>query len=814
VASHAGQTTVVMPKDRSVVREDKLMVFGRDEPSRKLAVEVRNSAGTQEGGIACDDQGQFKFQLRLQEGVNRIRVGDTPVEVFFSVAGPSPPGFRPLHLHSGGTQQCATCHGADGRVLGGGYPAVCLQCHVIETANPKYRGPLTEERHFKVSGSHCGRCHDPHGEQDMSLLRGTVSELCGQCHGDHGAQADLHGAYGEGSCMACHDAHISGFDKLLIQPVPGVCTSCHDEASEGPGDHPDVLTECTGCHDPHGQAGSGLVRKGLDERCRECHDDVGDGQTVHPALDEGCTVCHHPHREDDRERAAAGCGKCHDLDGEGGVWSRHGGLEIPVALCIRCHLPHAAPGDALVRDGMHEPVAERDCTACHQETAAGALPMEGTTAPCDDCHSILEDLVAEKATLHEPVGESDCTVCHDPHQSPRPALLRSAQPTLCGECHEVPEGAAGSMTHSAAETCSDCHQSHGGRKEQFLVRPPPALCLECHDDPEESGEELHPALEEGCTSCHLPHEGFPPAVLAEPERDLCLGCHDDPAGGAAQVHGAVKAGCSGCHEPHLWRREHLLRADPAELCALCHPFTEPAAGRIVHEPVADCTECHDPVAHGGPNRNFLETAPPELCLNCHDDPAAGGGEVHPALEEGCTACHDPHRGVSPGLLAGDTPAAPCLECHDDPTGGKAEVHPPVEEACSQCHEPHAGDNEALLLRPGSALCLGCHDDPVAGQALVHAPVRESCTRCHDPHAGDNGAFLVRTGNRLCLGCHDVAAHQHSLDAAAGIERFPDSAQVPVEDGIFACTGCHLPHGSMARSLLHDQGELCVACHKI
>ena len=310
----AGETTVVMPKDRAVVNGDKLLIFGKGEPSRKLTVQIENSAGNQEGEIGCDAQGQFKFQLRLKAGVNRIRVGGVQREVFLPAPGiPQPEGFLPLYLHTGAAQPCETCHGPDGKIVGGGYPDVCLQCHVIEAANPKYRGPLTEERHFQVSGSQCGKCHDPHGERDMSLLRGPIANLCGQCHGDHGPPGSLHGAFEEGSCMACHDAHVSGFPKLLIQPLPGVCTDCHDEAASGPGDHPDALTDCVGCHDPHGKAGSGLVRKRLDDRCLECHDAVADGQTVHPALDEGCSACHHPHRDDDLARAATSCDQCHEL---------------------------------------------------------------------------------------------------------------------------------------------------------------------------------------------------------------------------------------------------------------------------------------------------------------------------------------------------------------------------------------------------------------------------------------------------------------------------------------------------------------------
>ncbi|MDF1555565.1 MAG: hypothetical protein P1P84_21010, partial [Deferrisomatales bacterium] len=158
---------MVMPKDRSAVTTDRLLVFGKGDPSQSLTVGIENPAGSQKGAVQCDGAGQFKFQIRLEGGVNRIQVGDVRREVFLKGAGGQPPpGFLPLYLHAGGNQKCTSCHAPDGQVVGGGYPDVCLQCHSIEAANPRYRGPLTKERHFQVSGSQCGKCHDPHGERD------------------------------------------------------------------------------------------------------------------------------------------------------------------------------------------------------------------------------------------------------------------------------------------------------------------------------------------------------------------------------------------------------------------------------------------------------------------------------------------------------------------------------------------------------------------------------------------------------------------------------------------------------------------------
>ena len=93
-------------------------------------------------------------------------------------------------------------------------------------------------------------------------------------------------------------------------------------------------------------------------------------------------------------------------------------------------------------------------------------------------------------------------------------------------------------------------------------------------------------------------------------------------------------------------------------------------------------------------------------------------------------------------------------------------------------------------------------------------MRDSCVLCHDPHAGEVEGFLPREGNALCLGCHDVGQHQHSLDVWSGVEKYPDAEGFPAEGDMFACRGCHRVHGSSARSLVHNRGELCIACHHI
>jgi predicted CXXCH cytochrome family protein len=192
---------------------------------------------------------------------------------------------------------------------------------------------------------------------------------------------------------------------------------------------------------------------------------------------------------------------------------------------------------------------------------------------------------------------------------------------------------------------------------------------------------------------------------------------------------------------------------------------------VIHPPVEDCSECHETVSHGGQHPRFLPKAPPELCLDCHDDPREGEGELHPALEEGCLVCHDPHAGFAPGLLKGETFRAACVECHDD---------------------------------------------PLASAKAVHEPASEGCAVCHTPHMSENSRFLKKEGNKLCLGCHDVGSHSHTLAAARGVEKYPDSATFPRSGAHYACRGCHRPHASSESHLIHEpRDELCAQkCHRL
>lgn len=115
-----------------------------------------------------------------------------------------------------------------------------------------------------------------------------------------------------------------------------------------------------------------------------------------------------------------------------------------------CHASLLATG------GVHQPVAEEKCTACHrlaEEFRAGShgsasfqTPLKGSEL-CLSCHRDLEHTLSS-TPLHAPLGDSSCLVCHDPHGTPQASLLIKAYPAalytrygddkyaLCWDCHD------------------------------------------------------------------------------------------------------------------------------------------------------------------------------------------------------------------------------------------------------------------------------------------------------------------------------------------------------------------------------------------
>jgi predicted CXXCH cytochrome family protein len=412
----------------------------------------------------------------------------------------------------------------------------------------------------------------------------------------------------------------------------------------------------------------------------------------------------------------------------------------------------------------------------------------------------------------------------------------------------IPEAAASFQKpdlHAVDNSCDDCHSEEGGTL--VLSAEGAELCLNCHEDltKDEDGEALaaqHPPAEEGeCLECHVFHDASVKTLSAEGKMELCFGCHDDfREGEGLSMHSPVEEGeCIECHLPHGSSESSLLTSPPEEVCMQCHdnPGLDDGGDEwsVAHPALDDgCTTCHNP--HVAGEGSLLKSSTAALCAECHEEKNADGeGNAwetpHPPVEEGdCADCHLPHGSGVSSLLIQDMSGL-CSECHDDKNadddGNAWETpHPPVEEgACADCHLPHGSKVGALLSLTVPALCDECHDRMTLDEEgfeweTSHPPVQEgSCMDCHQPHGSAQTGLLESSIVDLCNGCHEDPHDVHLVyerpeEEGEGSVVPPDDFPM-TKDGVFFCSGCHLPHGSANPSLWPgSMSDLCPRCHRM
>ncbi len=192
-------------------------------------------------------------------------------------------------------QQCLTCHQQSVKPwrIGfreGGIEDTCIACH---TSIKNWR--TRKHRHAAMIGG-CTLCHDPHTGKFRYLLwaEGNV-DLCVSCHTDKQKLFSkdhplsyVHGIITGAGCIICHDPH--GADNLFVlrKPINELCLGCHPVLLRNTLGHPvanhpvggvkdplrpDREFVCSSCHEPHGTNHQHMLiqtkRGGL--LCRVCH---------------------------------------------------------------------------------------------------------------------------------------------------------------------------------------------------------------------------------------------------------------------------------------------------------------------------------------------------------------------------------------------------------------------------------------------------------------------------------------------------------------------------------------------------------------
>jgi predicted CXXCH cytochrome family protein len=379
---------------------------------------------------------------------------------------------------------------------------------------------------------------------------------------------------------------------------------------------------------------------------------------------------------------------------------------------------------------------------------------------CISCHEEFEEDL-KKRFVHTPVAERECSGCHNPHTSRHAMLLAAESGEMCEECHDdlVPGEIRSSHEVFMEGECASCHDPHASDNEMNLIRGGSELCFGCH---KELGKRIvdnefqHKPVTKSCLECHRPHSSSRSVkLLNDAQPSLCLECHKTQKLTFKKMHEnypVEKARCSSCHDPHGSNTAGILYDN-------------------VHEPVSDreCGECHGNASAASPFA--LKDSGFEICEGCHYETVADAfnkKRIHwPVVDEvGCINCHAPHASPEDALLKAPMLVV-CGSCHADTVARQEQSraeHPPIADGeCNECHSPHGSDNlffanEASYLE----LCEACHEwqthstHPI-GEKIVdprNGNISVQCLSCHRTHGTEYERLLhFETTNDMCVQCH-------------------------------------------------------------
>jgi len=262
--------------------------------------------------------------------------------------------------------------------------------------------------------------------------------------------------------------------------------------------------------------------------CRGCHPIEADHwtPTIHGRLFLGSPR---------NERQARGCEACH---GPGSahvadpknpatiVAFTHGSataVEVQNSMCLDCH----AGGARLHWEGSVHETQRLACSDCHnpmaQTSARSLLARRSVSETCFQCHPAQRTDFAKRSHMPLLEGKIACSDCHEPHGSTTDPLLRGDSVTqLCTSCHADKRGPFIWEHAPVRENCLNCHLPHGSNHPALLASAIPGLCQQCHSD---IGGFGHPndlltranqargvlpdprLLNRGCVNCHAQIHG-------------------------------------------------------------------------------------------------------------------------------------------------------------------------------------------------------------------------------------------------------------------------------------------------------------------
>ena len=247
---------------------------------------------------------------------------------------------------------------------------------------------------------------------------------------------------------------------------------------------PYEVGDCSLCHQRKNPRNPGPVTIAGDKGCYVCHEDFQEFAAVrrfqHAPAQVQCTSCHNPHNSVLKnlllEPGPALCLDCHT--GIAGMMSqkvKHAAV-TQGAGCMNCHNPHASNVEHLLSRLPYDL-----CLKCHDKDAV----TDAAGVKLTNIKALLE----QNKVHHGPVAQKDCSACHQPHGSPIFRLLSAAYPAtfyapfevktyeLCFSCHDE-------QLVTLEKTTTATRFRDGDRNLHFLhVNKPDRgrTCRACHE---------------------------------------------------------------------------------------------------------------------------------------------------------------------------------------------------------------------------------------------------------------------------------------------------------------------------------------------
>ena len=411
-------------------------------------------------------------------------------------------------------------------------------------------------------------------QNKFKLKPDAKGKLCLECHDAFKEKLKnpfVHTPVKTGECSECHNPHTASHGKLLDEDPNKICNKCHEGIvpKNSKSSHKVVMDgNCVKCHDPHAYNNKFLLLKEGNALCLECHKNIGNAiakvKFKHNPVEKGCMNCHEPHASAKakhllKDDLVTLCLSCHKPD-RPAFARQHMNYPVTKADCSSCHNSHGSDKGGILFDNVHQPVANKACTQCH-EAPTSSTPFKTKRAGyelCRGCHSGMMNDTFNKNKIHWPLADKvGCLNCHEPHASPQKKLLMGDMKTVCGKCHsdtmdsqkklaekEKQENAAakgraikGALTHNPIQegSCEACHASHAS-DSVFLLKQPSTieLCGACHDWSKHSNHPMGVKVIDSrnknitmqCLSCHRSHGmGYRYLIPFPTVTDLCVQCH-------------------------------------------------------------------------------------------------------------------------------------------------------------------------------------------------------------------------------------------------------------------------------------------------